>query len=313
MPLNPEVTDPAPGMTMKRILLIAIPLLSLAHGCGKKVDFSPTDAHFHYGLYAPEAAASRDSLLVVSYNIQYGEDLDLAVADLKAAAHLHPVDILLLQEMSTISADSIARALAFNYVYYPAYVHPSTGRLFGNAVLTPWPITWQRVLILPHGNPLSKDQRIAVATEIEVGGQPIRAISVHTATVVLAQEKRMEQAQTVVDSLSSVTTPIIIGGDFNTVIEYEVTLLQRLFRRAGFQRARPPGGATVDRTLLKLTRQQPVLDHIFYRGLDLRHSGIVAQADASDHLPIWATFDLSASDESAREVEPDTVGAPDSD
>ena len=67
----------------------------------------------------------------------------------------------------------------------------------------------------------------------------------------------------------------------------------------------------MDGTLLKLTRQRPVLDHIFYRGLDLRHAGIVNQADASDHLPIWATFDLQSSNEPSREAEPDTVNAPD--
>jgi endonuclease/exonuclease/phosphatase family metal-dependent hydrolase len=227
---------------------------------------------------------------VVSYNIQYGQKLAQAVADLRNAAQLDDIDVLLLQEMSTAGVDSIARALSFNYVYYPAYIHPQRGHLFGNAVLTPWPITGKRVLTLPHGNPFTADQRIAVAADLKVGAAPLRAVSVHTSTLVLAQDRRMEQFQAIIDGLGGVDGPIIIGGDFNTATEYEVKLAQRLFRHAGFRRVRLPQGPTLDRPLLRLGGWSPVMDHIFFRQLEMGDTGTIKEALASDHWPIWATF-----------------------
>jgi endonuclease/exonuclease/phosphatase (EEP) superfamily protein YafD len=42
--------------------------------------------------------------------------------------------------------------------------------------------------------------------------------------------------------------------------------------------------------LQKIAGQNLILDHIFYRDLQLLDTGIAEEAEASDHLPISALF-----------------------
>ena len=86
------------------------------------------------------------------------------------------------------------------------------------------------------------------------------------------------------------------------VVEYEVSLLRRLFRHAGFRQAQLAAGSTVRpglRTwLLRLGGEEPDLDHFFARGLEPTTGGVVRGARASDHYPIWGVFRWSSGRES---------------
>jgi len=264
--------------------------LSLWPACAKQVSYTSADAPLHQGNYAQHTAAVPDSFTLVSYNIQYAEDIDVALAELQNSPRLKQADIILLQEMDPPGTETIARALAMNYVYYPASVNPHHARLFGNAVLSRWLITTAAVSILPHGHPFSGHRRIAVSADLQVGDHSLRVVSVHTATVVTEQDKRIEQARAALDSLTRDNIPIVIAGDFNTVLQYTRTLLRRLFRQGGYQQARLPAGPTVRSQMGKLLGLELILDHIFYRQLDLLSCGVHKEATASDHFPIWAVF-----------------------
>ncbi len=267
-----------------------IPALLLLSSCAKMVVYTSADTPLHQGTFAEHLSVRPDSFTVVSYNIQYGEDIDLALADIQSEPRLRSADVFLLQEMDPEGTETLARALNLHYVYFPASVHPHHARLFGNAVLSRWPITHHSVSILPHGHPFSGHRRIAVAADLDVGGHTLRVVSVHTATVVTAQDLRLEQARAALDSLAAVDGPVVIGGDFNTIADFEHTLVRRLFRRSGFLQARLPTGPTVKWGLRKVLGLELVLDHIFFHNLQLRRTGIAQQAIASDHLPIWAVF-----------------------
>lgn len=276
---------------MKRPSLTGLVCLAaLLAGCAGLAHFEPSESSRRSGTVATTDRPRPDSLRVVSYNIQYGEQIDQALADLQADPDLHNADILLLQEMDGDGVAAMARALDLNFVYYPASIHPHHDKQFGNAVLSRWPITASRLLVLPHKHPLSGDLRTATSADIDVDGVQVRAVSVHTATVVLGQEQRLAQAQTVADSLTAVAGPLVIGGDFNTVTQYEGSLLRRIFRDAGCSAVHLPPGSTIKGWKSGVLGDETVLDHIFYRGLQAGDSRISKTALASDHYPVWTVL-----------------------
>lgn len=261
------------------------------------------------GQYAPPRAGSTDSLVVVSYNIRYGEALDAALADLRGHPRLREADIYLLQEMDPAGAGFLARALRCDFVYHAASVSRHHGRPFGNAVLSRWPIVAHRALELPHAAPLSGQQRVAVAVDLDVDGRRVRAVSVHLAAVVSRLDDRLDQARAVADSLTRGAGIAIVGGDFNTATAHEARLVRRLLRRAELREARLPPGATFERSLLGLARLGFRLDRIYAAGLRAAAAGIASEARASDHYPIWAVFALPDPARGARVGMPVDPGA----
>ena len=279
-------------------LLVATVLLAavaLGAGCGLKTGYSPSEVPVHRGRGVADRPAPIDSLTVVSWNIQYGRNIDQALSEMGADPRLAAADIVLLQEMDPVGSERVAKALGFHFVHGSAYVHPRHKRLFGNAVLSRWPIVKDQVLILPHETLLTGHRRIAVTADIDLGdGRTVRAISIHTATMVMEQDKRIAQARAVSDSLGGLQGLTLVGGDFNTVSVYEVNRLRQVMRRLGLKSARLPAGPTISNRFKKLPGSTPVLDHFFSHGLTATDTGVVRSATASDHYPIWAVFRFEA-------------------
>ena len=270
-------------------LLAVVFLAAGVAGCVIDRDFRPGPAHLATALAPDHPPAAPDSLLLVSYNIQYGEDLDQALADLRRAGLDQP-DILLLQEMTPAGVESLARALSLGYVYHPASVHPHHQRLFGNAVLSRWPITAERLLVLPHPHPWSGHRRIAVSCDLDIAGRHVRAVSVHLATAVLDDAARLDQATAILDSLvADHPGPVIVGGDFNTAAAPALAALRKTYRRrARLLPVRLPDGCTIRWNYGRPLGAGCRLDHVFLRGLRAGAAGIERAATASDHFPIWA-------------------------
>ena len=270
-------------------LLIPALLAALTAGCAVDRGFHPGPAHLATRPAPDPAPTAPDSLLVASYNIQYGEDLPQALSDLERAGLAGP-DILLLQEMTPAGVETLARALNLGYVYHPASVHPHHGRLFGNAVLSRWPITAERLLVLPHPHPWSGHHRIAVACDLDIAGRPVRVVSVHLATPVLSDADRLDQATAILDSLvTGHPGAVIVGGDFNTATAPALADLRKTYRRgARLLPARLPDGCTIRWNYGRPLGAGCRLDHLFLRGLDAGSTGIERAAVASDHFPFWA-------------------------
>lgn len=266
----------------------------VATGCGLGAGYAPDAVPVHRGR--PARLTERpapDSLRVVSWNIQYGERLDQALAEIRAHPRLADADLFLLQELDPAGAALLADSLGLHHVYGRASVNPRSGRLFGNAVLSRWPVAGQAAEVLPHGTPLTGHRRVAVSALLDLGPRGrLQAVSVHTATVVVDQRKRLDQAAAVLDSLGAGSVPVLVAGDFNTVSAWEVTLLGRVARRHGFAPVRLPAGPTAGYRLRRLPGEVPVLDHVLYRGLMPGASGVVRSTAASDHFPVWAVFAL---------------------
>lgn len=276
---------------MGRVRLALALLLCAAPAAGRAAgDFLTRQTDLVAGRYAPPGHVTGDSLVIVSYNIQYGENIDEALADLRGEPFLARADIILLQEMDSEGCDRFARELGCDFIYYPASIHPHHDRPFGNAVLTRGRITGQGFTRLPPGGPVSGTPRLAVFADLEIGARKLRAVSVHTSTVIVPAEDRRRQVRAMLDSLAVGTDPLIIGGDFNTVSDQEALRLAQDMRRSGLREARLGPGATIRLQWLRLPGISGRLDHVFCRGLRSGRAGIVAAATASDHFPVWAVL-----------------------
>ncbi len=128
---------------------------------------------------------------------------------------------------------------------------------------------------------INRTRRIAVAATAVIDDISIRVYSVHTATVVLSEEKRLAQADSIVNSISKNRPYIIVGGDFNTMFEKNVIDLDKIFQTNGFSRASRGAGATVEKGPFDFT-----MDHIYVKGFEVLSSGTV-ETGASDHSAEW--------------------------
>jgi len=262
-----------------RVLVLAA--FGLVAGCRSAVNYGDA-AGPRYAGNRVSALPAPDQLRVVSFNVKFAERVGRAIALLRDNDSLRGADILLLQEMDAPGVREIADALAMSYVYYPATVSPSTGRDFGNAILSRYPITDDRKIVLPHRARIGGTERAAVGATVLVGSRRVRVYSVHLATMVgNGPNARRDQLRALLADADTVTT-VIIGGDFNSETVPEIA------EQHGY---RWP------------TRQLPhtntfwTFDHFLLKGVALAEPaslGVVHDVHgASDHKPVWALLTLS--------------------
>jgi len=265
-----------------RILLALVCVVLTS--CGGPLNFTHPNEPRYSGYPLAQAPPPPDSLRVVSFNIKFAEDMKGAIRLIEEHPALRNPDILLLQEMDVPGVRKIAHALGMHYVYYPATINPQINRLFGNAILSRWPIEDDRKIPLPHLGRFGHTQRIAVAGTIRFGKRALRVYSVHMATGMESKGSwKRDQALAVAHDAdtTAVGMDVIIGGDLNS------ERVARTFEKAGYR---------------WMTRGLPStagwfsLDHMFVRGLELTRPtarGVVTDnKGSSDHNPMWMTVSL---------------------
>lgn len=266
------------GRTLPRVAASAL-LLSTLVGCHWAYNYvDPVGPRFA-GAVPPRPTPSRwpDTLRVVSFNVERGVRVDSALAALAGDSATVDPDVVLLQEMDEDGVRRVADALDMGFVYYPAVRYNGSGRDFGNAVLSRWPIVDDQKLILPHLSLFGRTQRIATAATIRVGRTPVRVYSIHLGTPAnLSLRSRAEQMRAVLRDAAR-HPHVIVGGDLNS------HGLGQLALSRGYAWPTREGPRTV-----RVWRW----DHILFKGLEppLRAaSGTVEDnRGASDHRPVWA-------------------------
>jgi endonuclease/exonuclease/phosphatase family metal-dependent hydrolase len=179
--------------------------------CARPLNYAGADGPRFAGG-TPRGGASPAALRLVTFNIKFGERLDSAIALLRETPELRDADILALQEVDAAATTRIADSLDMAYVYYPATLHPLTDRDFGNAILSRWPITADRKIVLPHRGRLRGTLRVATAATIDVAGTPVRAYSVHLGTVVdLWPRSRADQLEVILADAAAYPYVAVIG------------------------------------------------------------------------------------------------------
>jgi endonuclease/exonuclease/phosphatase family metal-dependent hydrolase len=242
------------------------------------------------GMMATEPLDFDGEVKVVTYNVKLGKNVEQAIQELANEPELRDADVIFLQEMDPKGVNDIAHQFQYNFVYYPAALHSTHEKDFGNAILTKWPVKSYEKLILPHEHPIRKMYRIAVFALLEMGEFEVLTCCVHTEIYILGHEKKLEQVEAVVDHIQDRYPYVIVGGDFNTDIEYQIEEMERVFGDSGFVRATKGIGATQQIDPLGLIKFE--FDHIFVRGFEVLRAGKVKEAKASDHIPVWSVLQL---------------------
>jgi endonuclease/exonuclease/phosphatase family metal-dependent hydrolase len=261
-----------------RLLTLAAALL--ASGCASTRNYGPDGPRFAGTFRVPDVDPA---FRVGSFNIRFSREIDKAIALFQKHAELGQADVIALQEMREDGVDRIARALGFDYVYYPSSQHPSSGN-FGNAVLSRWPILEDRKIELPHLSRWRKQRRTACVAVIDVNGVRVRVYSVHLETPFgISGGQRRDQARAILDDAAASTDPVIVAGDFNS------RWIGGAFEDAGYRWVTKDAGGTI---------RWFAWDHVFTRGLPVPEKprgAIVRDTEgASDHRPVWADLDFSA-------------------
>lgn len=246
--------------------------------CAPALNYVQADHPRYAGHFA--APDADPAFRVVTFNVKFSREVDRAARLLRENHDLRGADVVALQEMDAEGTERIARALAMDYVYYPAIRHPGTDRDFGNAILSRWPLSDDRKLVLPHHSRYRNMQRIAVAATAATPFGPVRVYSVHLETFGgITGVNRQRQAAAVIRDAQPYPR-VIVAGDFNSRAVGEV------FEWYGFRWPTKDLGRTISFFSW---------DHVFVRGLDVvsKSAGVVRDNQgASDHLPVWAILDL---------------------
>ena len=217
-----------------------------------------------------------DTVVVATFNIENGEEVEGALKVLAEHRNLREADLLLLQEVDAEATAEVAETLALNWVYYPA--RQRAGQGFGSAVLSPWPIVEDAKVILPHRSWFGGTQRTATMALVQVGELSVRVYSTHLATPVnQSPGDRQDQLQAVIDHAGDAPL-VVIGGDLNSGSVGEVALDDGYVwpTREG------PNTTFLDR-----------VDHILFKGFR-RITGspetgtVMDNQGASDHRAVWA-------------------------
>jgi endonuclease/exonuclease/phosphatase family metal-dependent hydrolase len=290
-------------LTRRPALAAALVAAALAGGCASAVNYlDPAGPLYRYeassagptgeaatAVPPPPAAPFR----VVTFNIAYGVHVDRALEALRASVALRHPDLLALQEMDPPGVERVARELGLNAVYFPSGVHPKSGRDFGCALLSPWPLEEPRKLVLPHAARGTRLRRSAVSALVVRGAWRVRAYSVHLPSPLgVSGGSRRQQVWTILADVEAAAgaEPVVVAGDFNSHGVGE------LFVRAGYAWHTRRVGATAHWALGGLS-----YDHVFTRGLTPAQDplagaafGVSDNRDASDHRPVWVLLEQQA-------------------
>jgi endonuclease/exonuclease/phosphatase family metal-dependent hydrolase len=272
---------------------LAILLASLSLSCAHAINYlDPSGPSYVYPRAAetvpPVPPAS--PLRVVTFNIEYGIQVDRAIQVLREAEPLRNPDILSLQEMDAPGTERIAKALGLNAVYFPSGVHPKHRRDFGCALLSPWPLDHPRKVVLPHGARGSGLRRSAVTAVVLRGEQRVTAYCVHLPSpLAVSGGSRAEELRVLAADANRAPEPVVIAGDFNS--HDKVGELAK----AGFTWVTKDVGATARFHLFGIPLAGLSYDHVLVKGL--RPSGepgavgvIEDNRGASDHNPVWSVL-----------------------
>lgn len=259
---------------------VTLAAIALGAGCATAHNYlDPEGPRYAGGAGRPVDRRADGPIRVVTFNVEYAKRITEAIAALRAPP-LSGADVVTLQEMDAPGVTSIAEALGMNYVYYPASKHPGTGRDFGNAILSPWPIEASHKVLLPGFSRGMHQARAAVAATVRVGDRTVSVYSVHlTSPWGMGGGGRARQADAVMADAEAVVGPVIVAGDFNS------SGIGARFSARGFAWPTRKVGHSAGPFSF---------DHVFARGLRLEGAASVGVAKggprASDHWPVWAVL-----------------------
>lgn len=240
------------------------------------------------------------TLRVLCYNIHYGQGMDgqydiQRLADVIKATKpdlvaLQEVDVGVRRSGRVHQLQKLGELTGLTARFGPTQHYE--GGLFGNAVLTRFPILDELIQPLPYTEATPERQtypRGALVITVQApDGQPLRFISTHFQHNV--PEDRVEEANAINALFAKPADKLrtILAGDFNATPDAEpIAILEKNWTHA-IDDARAPSAPSVN--------PKSRIDYILYRGskdFRLVSSEVLPEAMASDHRPVLAVLQLT--------------------
>jgi endonuclease/exonuclease/phosphatase family metal-dependent hydrolase len=229
---------------------------------------------------------------IVTYNIHKGRGMDGRTSIKRIADVLEGLDadIIALQEVFSAcdshpgQVESIASRLGLQSVFGCTRHH--TGRPYGNAILTKWPI------VAAHGVDISwlhREKRGCIRADLETPRGTLHVFNIHMGTSYFERRHQVRHLLSSKQIHEDLSGPRLLVGDFNEWIKGLATrMLSEKFESLNLElhvrkRRSYPG-------FLPLLH----LDHIYFeRPLHVDKAELIRtrlSKVASDHLPLVATF-----------------------
>lgn len=245
--------------------------------------------------------AAPSELKVVTYNIRWrsGDDLNDMIKLLKDDPEIGGASILALQEVDrhkkrsglNNTAKIIADQLGLHYAWAaPPPAKPSEEEATGVAILSVYPLSDVKRIVLPHPGPGSR-RRVALGATVQIENREWRIYSAHAETRIKF-DKKIEQFQAVLDDLAHYPKdmPAMIMGDFNTWEPNAHDKVVKLFSDAGLKT--PFDGKKTFKRRVLFVPLELKLDWVWLRGVEAASCGIDREIEISDHFPLWTNVKM---------------------
>ena len=234
-------------------------------------------------------------LKIISYNIRFrsGDDLKQLIKLFQEDKEIGGAAILGLQEVdrnkkrsgNKNTAALMAHELGMHYAWAAP---PSTEKeeQTGVSILSAYPLTDVRRIVLPHKGPGNR-RRVALGATVQLGGGVnVRVYSVHGETRMKVSRK-IDQMKAVIEDLRrhDKDMPAIVLGDLNTWEPAAVDDTVKLFTGEQFQTPFSDESTFFTRVVFLPIKLK--LDWIWLRNLKAYSHGIDREIKISDHWPLW--------------------------
>jgi endonuclease/exonuclease/phosphatase family metal-dependent hydrolase len=255
------------------------------------------------GTTLRQQTAAPNELKVVSYNIRWrsGDDLKKVIKLLQDDTEVGGAAILGLQEVdrrkkrsgNTNTVKLIADALGLHYVWAaPPTAKPTDEEETGVAILSVYPLSDVRRIVLPHPGP-NQRRRVALGATVEIDNRKWRVYSAHAETRV-PFDKKLEQFKAILEDLGRYPSdmPAVVMGDLNTWEAGAGRKTIKFFSDAGLKT--PFGAQPTFRRRVLLVPIELELDWVLVRGLETVGYGIDRTLEVSDHWPLWTKVRMAS-------------------
>ena len=247
--------------------------------------------------------AKTGDIKIVSYNIRWrgGDELKRIAKLLHEDPEIGGAAILGLQEVDrhkkrtghSNTAKALAEELGLHYAWAaPPVAKPKDEEETGVAILSEFPLSDLRRIVLPHPGP-DRRRRVALGATVEMEGRQWRVYSAHAETRI-SVDKKMEQFNAILEDLARYPAemPAVVMGDLNTWQMSADDKTIKLFSNAGLKT--PFGSQSTFRRRVLLVPVELRLDWVWLRGLEATGFGIDRQIEISDHWPLWTNVKPAA-------------------
>ncbi len=276
---NPPATQPTspnkPAFLIPEAILAAILLI--------------TSVYAYLTDRQPAPAPEKDSLTVMTYNIQQGNNKfgEISIDQQLALIRQVNPDILGLQESDSarisLNNNDLVRYFASHLGYYAYYGPKTVSGTFGAALLSRYPLENAQTFFTYS----DKDENGAAQAEIRVGNQRLAIFNVHPDG---SEKAMLAFANTLLQRAASY--PLVISiGDYNLRSNQTAYhLIEAVYKEAWIERY--PSGVSPEGIDMSGTKR---IDHIFVSpALGVAEATyLLAPESHSDHPAHWAVISLT--------------------